>query len=204
MWCEQDLVFKSWWKSQADSQEHEALSQASSARMSAPCEQRRWVIREVISLVITEVISSFLSQASSCWKEEHIKPCAGGSTLNRSPAELTHLYLVWKQCLEWLKTEWSGGKVTLNTMFALCPKAFEAPCSEIWKSLCHSQETEAADITCGSDAVFITNSNYQLHIPGCTFWVTISKCPHNIAVIGLPTLCVRCCTPLFPWAALLL
>lgn len=101
---------------------------------------------------------------------------------------------MWKQCLEWLKTEWSGGKVTLNTMFALCPKAFEAPCSEIWKSLCHSQETEAADITCGSDAVFITNSNYQLHIPGCTFWVTISKCPHNIAVIGLPTLCVRCCT----------
>lgn len=144
VWCEQDLVFKSWWKSQAGSQEHEVLSQGSSTRMSAPCEQRRWVIREVISLVITEVISSILSQASSCWKEEHTEPCAGGSTLNCSPAGLTRLCLLWEAVLGVVKNGTVRRKNNPKHYVCFGSKRFWSTYSEIWKSLYQSQATEAA------------------------------------------------------------
>lgn len=64
-------------------------------------------------------------------------------------------------------------------MFAYGPKGFEAPTVRS-ESLC--ARARRLRQQCRSDAVFITK---VLYIAGCTFWVTISKCPHNIAVIGL-------------------
>lgn len=68
--------------------------------MSAPCEQRHSVIREVISLVITKVISLILSQASNCW-EENTQPLHWREHLelqccNNPPTGLTLLPPVWE------------------------------------------------------------------------------------------------------------
>ena len=68
--------------------------------MSASCEQRHSVIREVISLVITKVISLILSQASNCW-EENTQPLCWREHLelqccSNPPAGLTLLPPVWE------------------------------------------------------------------------------------------------------------
>lgn len=67
MWWEEDHGVKMTWvykcckTSSQVPRVHGALSQGSSAGKSAPCEQRHSVIREVISLVITKVISLIVS-----------------------------------------------------------------------------------------------------------------------------------------------